>query len=240
VVGDIDPAQVLGWARRYFGPIRARDPPPPVLAVEPPQRGERRVEVVFDAAPELMMGWHVPAGPDPESPAVAVLAQVLAGGRSSRLHRRLVTDDDLAHNVVYGLGPGFRYPRMLTISAQPLSGRTAADVEAAIADEVRRLTLEPPTEHELQRVRNQMEAAEVHRLASSLGLAVQLAESVAHHGDWRETFRDLERLVAVTPADVQRAAGRYLTRENRTVAVLVRPEAGTSATEGELRGGGAP
>jgi predicted Zn-dependent peptidase len=238
VVGDIDPARIHAWARRYFGPIASGDPPPPVRAVEPPQRGERRVEVVFDAAPEVMLGWHVPAGADPESPAVAVLAEVLAGGRSSRLYRRLVMDDDLAHNIRFDLGPGYRYPRMLAVMAQPLTGRSTAEIEAVIDEEVRRLALEPPTEHELQRVRNQLEAAEVHRLGSSLGLAMQLAESVAHHGDWRETFRHAQRLSAVAPADVQRAAARYLTRENRTVAVLVRPESGVRAASDADRPGG--
>jgi predicted Zn-dependent peptidase len=223
MVGDIEPAAVMALARRYFGPIPAGEPPPPVRAVEPPQRRERRVEVVFDAAPELMVGWHVPAGTAPEAAAVAVLAQVLAGGRTSRLYRRLVVDDELTSHVAVGLGPGYRYPRMLSLGAQPLSGRTTAELEAAIYDEIERLQRDPPTAHELQRIRNQMEAAEVHRLASSPGLAFQLAEAAALRGDWRETFRDADRSRAVTAAEVQAAARRFLTRENRTVAVLVRP-----------------
>jgi predicted Zn-dependent peptidase len=223
VVGDVDPAQVRFWAREYLGAIPAGDPPPPVRAVEPPQRGERRVEVVHDGAPELMMGWHVSAGTAGDAPAVAMLAQVLAAGRTSRLHRRLVNQDGLSGSVSYNLGPGYRHPRVLTVAAQPLSGRTQAELEAAIRDEVERLQWEPPTERELQRVRNQMELAEVQRLGSALGLAFQLAESVAQHDDWRETFRHFERLAEVTPEDVRRAAARYLTRENQTVATLVRP-----------------
>jgi predicted Zn-dependent peptidase len=221
VVGDIEPAQILRWARRYFGPIPAGDPPPPVEAAEPPQQAERRVEIVFDGAPELMMGWHIPAGPDSASAAVAVMGQILASGRTSRLYRRVVLDDGLASNVSLAVGPGYRFPRMLTIAAQPLSGTTVAALEAAIQDEIERLQRDPPTELELQRVRNQMEAGEVYRLGSNLGLAFQLAESVGLNGDWSETFRHARRLADVTAEDVQRAASRYLRPENRTVAVLV-------------------
>jgi predicted Zn-dependent peptidase len=221
VVGDIDPDQILGWARRYFGPIPAGAAPPPPVAEEPPQRAERRVEVAFEGAPELLMGWRIPAGPDAESPAVAVLGQILGSGRTSRLHRRLVTSDGLASSVSYALGPGFRFPRMLTVAAQPLSGASLGALEAAILDEIERLQREPPTELELQRVRNQMEAGEVYRLGSNLGLAFQLAESVGLHGDWRETFRHAGRLGQVTAEDVQRAAALFLRPENRTVAVLV-------------------
>jgi predicted Zn-dependent peptidase len=221
VVGDIDPEQVLRWARRYFGPIPAGDPPPPVRAVELPPEGERRVEIVFDAAPELMMGWHIPAGRDSPSAAVAVLGQILASGRTSRLYRRLVTGDGLASNVSYAVGPGYQFPRVLTVAAQPLSGTTTEALEAAILDEVARLQREPPTARELQRVRNQMEAGEVYRLGSNLGLAFQLAESLGLNGDWRETFRHAGRLADVTAEDVQRAASRFLRPGNRTVAVLV-------------------
>lgn len=224
VVGDIDTDQVLEWAHRYLGPVPPGDPPPPAVTVEPLQRGERRIEVVFDAAPELLVGWRVPSGLAPEAPAVAALARILAGGRTSRLHRRLVVADGLASTVVFGLGPGIRHDRMLTIAAQPLSGRTTDELEAAIYDEIDRLIQEPPTEHEMQRIRNQMEAGEVYRLGSGLGLAFQLAEATALHGDWRETFRGAGRLAAVTPEAVRRAARTYLTRENRTVGVLVRPD----------------
>jgi predicted Zn-dependent peptidase len=74
----------------------------------------------------------------------------------------------------------------------------------------------------LQRVRNQLEAGEVRRLESNLGLALQLADSESALGDWRETFLLGGRLRAVRPEDVQRVAARYLTASNRTVATLVR------------------
>ena len=95
-------------------------------------------------------------------------------------------------------------------------------MEAAIYEEIGRLAEEGPTEAELERVRNQIAAGSVRRLQSNFGLAYQLAESHALHGDWRETFRSAQRLGEVTPEDVRRVVRRYLTQENRTVAKLVK------------------
>jgi predicted Zn-dependent peptidase len=232
VVGDVDPARIMRWARKYFGPIPSGDEPPPVLIEEPEQRGERRIEVVFEAEPELLLGWQVPDGHSPDMPALSVLTQVLAGGKTGRLYRRLVLDGGLATSVGASIGPGFRFPQLLTITAQPLSGVTTDQLEAAIYEEIERLRREPPSDLEIQRVRNRIEASDVHRLASNLGLAFQLAESVAYFGNWRETFRSGERIGAVTPADVQRVARTYLRRDNRTVAVLVKAEPEGTAAAG--------
>jgi predicted Zn-dependent peptidase len=229
VVGDIDPAQIVEWARKYFGPIPPGATPPPVLAAEPSQRGERRVRVVFEAEPELLVGWHVPPGDHEDAPALTVLSRVLSAGKTGRLYRRVVVDDQLATSVSATLGPGYRGPRLFSVGLQPLAGRETADLESALYEEIERLAREPPTDREIQRVRNQIEASDIRRLASNIGLAFQLAESVAIHDDWRETFRAGADLAAVTPEDVSRVARTYLTEENRTVAVLERPSTTTAA-----------
>ncbi|MGD8320565.1 MAG: pitrilysin family protein [Gemmatimonadota bacterium] len=234
IVGDVDPGEVLRWARKYFGPIPPAEKPAAVTTVEPPQQGERRVEVVSDAAPQIAMGWHVPSGYSPDMPALSVLSRLLAGGKTSRLYRRLVTEEDLAAWVSASVGPAFRYPQLLIIQAQPLDGVSSRRLEAAVYDELARLRREAPSPLEFRRVRNQLEVADVHRLASNLGLAFQLAESAACYGDWRETFRSGQRIEAVTPDDVQRVARVYLRPENRTVATLVKPSTST-ATEGRRR-----
>ena len=131
----------------------------------------------------------------------------------------------MATSVSVSAGPGFQGPLLFTIAAQPLSGRSTDEIERVIYEEIDRLRTDPPTSRELQRVQNQVEAGEVHRLSSNFGLAHQLAESAAVFGDWRQTFRASALLSAVTAADVQRVAAKYLVGSNRTVAVLVRPEA---------------
>lgn len=222
IVGDVDPDQVVAWADRYMSPIPRGEEPPPVLAVEPPQRGERRVEVVWDAEPALRIGWHVPSSLSGEAPALAMASALLTGGRTSRLYRRLILEDRLATAVVSSLGPGDRFPQLFQIDVTPRAPHAAAEVEAAVYEEIDRLASEGPDETELGRVRNQIEAGNVRRLQSNMGLAVQLAESEALHDDWRETFRSAARLRAVTAEDVRAVLGRYLVQENRTVATLHR------------------
>ncbi len=225
VVGDVDADRILEWARSYLGPVPRGREPEPVLAREPEQRGERRVEVRFDAEPQLRIGWHVPSTLHPDAPALSVLATLLTGGRTSRLYRRLVQEDRLATGVFSGRGPGDRFPTLFTVTAVPRSPHTPREVEEAVYAELRRLAEEGPTASELERVRNRIEAGAVRRLTSNLGLAFQLSSSAALFGDWRETFRFSSRVAGVTPEDVRRVAAEYFTPENRTVATLVPLEA---------------
>jgi predicted Zn-dependent peptidase len=225
VVGDMDPEQIEAWARRYFGPLPRGEDPPPVLVEEPQQLGERRVTIEWDAEPRLRIGWHVPSALHADAPAVAILASILTGGRTSRLHRRLVTDDRIATGVYASTGPGDRFPQLLQIEAIPRNPHTPEEVETAIYEEIALVATSGPTEPELERVRNQVAAGNVRRIGSSLGLAFQLASSASLEGDWRATFRVSERLRQVSVEDVRRVAAEYLTRQNRTVAVLQREEA---------------
>jgi predicted Zn-dependent peptidase len=225
VVGDIDPDEAEAWARRYFEQIPTGEAPPPVLAEEPRQVGERRITVVGDAEPRLRIGWHVPSALHEDAPAIAVLAAVLSGGRTTRLQRRLVQFDRTAAAVSASAGPGERYPRLFFVDAVPRSPHTTEELERAIYEEIARLVADGPTEEELERVRNQIEAGNVRRIESNLGLAFQLADSELLTGDWRSTFRESARLGRVTADDVRRVASAYLTEQNRTVAVLVRGEA---------------
>ena len=224
IVGDVDPLQMVDWAELYFGDLQAADPPPPVLVREPEQEGERRVEVVFDAEPQVRIGWHVPEVQHPDVAALSVLSALLTGGRTSRLHRRLVVRDRLATLVTSVMTPGARFPRLFTVDATTRFPHTTVEVEEAVYAELDSLRHTPPSESELQRIRNQIEAGQVRDLTSHLGLAFQLAGSTSTHGDWRATFRLRQRLAEVRPEDVSRAVETYFTPENRTVAFLVRAD----------------
>ncbi|MDX1646096.1 MAG: pitrilysin family protein [Longimicrobiales bacterium] len=226
VVGDFDPEQVEAWVRRDLEPIPRGLEPPAVHAVEPRQRGERRVEVVWDAEPSVRIGWHVPAVTHSDAPALAVLSAILTGGRTARLHRRLVTEERKASSIFSSMGPGELHPRLFQIEATPIHPTTTEELEAAVYEEIRRIAKEGPTEEEVERVRNQIAASAIRRLRSNFGLALQLADSETLLGDWRATFRATDRLRNVTSRDVQRVAGAYFEARNRTVATLVprRPE----------------
>lgn len=224
IVGDVDPDQILAWAEQYFGDLPSGETPDPVLSREPPQRGERRIEVTFDAGPQVRMGWPVVQTADPDYPALTILSWLLTGGRTSRLHRRLVIRDQVATSISSSMGPGVRFPQIFAIDAIPKAPSNTRDIEAAVYAEIDSLQRTPPSEREMQRIRNQLEAGEVRRLTSNLGLALQLAGSVSAFGDWRATFGFTDRLAAVRPEDVLRVARTFFTREVRTVATMVRPD----------------
>jgi len=224
VVGQIDPDSVQHWAREYFGGISGRGLPPIRTVEEPAQMGERRIEILAAAEPQLRMGWKIPGGQDPDMPALSMLANLLVGGRDTRLHRRLVREDGLASFVTAGLSPGGRDPGLFVIHAAPTHPNDPDDLEGVIEEVLADIVRTPPSDVELERVRRQLEAAEVRRLVSNLGLAFQLASATATWGDWQETFLDQRRLRAVTAEDIVRVVERYFHRTTLTVGTLRRAD----------------
>ena len=222
IVGDVDPDRVVAWAEEYFGAVPPGRPAPPVLAREPEQAGERRITVEFDAEPRLMIGWRAVSGLHEDAPALQMLGSLLTAGRSTRLYRRLVAGDQSAIHVSAYLGPGFAYPGLFIINAVPKSPHTTHELEQSIYEELDDMRANAPDAAALERIRNQVRAGEFRRLSSNLQLGMQIAESEAVFGDWRETFRLSRRVLEVTPEDVQRVAVKYLDAGRRTVATMVR------------------
>ncbi len=223
IVGDIDPKGVMLLLERTFGKIPASPAPPPILTQEPPQRGERRVEVEFDAEPSLAIGYHKPALGSADDFVFDVIDSVLSDGMTSRLYTTLVKEKRLAASVMSDPNyPGVRAPNLFVIAATPLAPHTTAEVEAALLAEVERLKTEPVSARELEKVLNNLDADLVRSLRSNSGLASQLSFYQTVAGDWRYIVNARDRIGAVTPADVQRVAAQYLTKSNRTVGVLVK------------------
>jgi len=226
IVGNVDPDSAMVWAERYLSEIPSGQAVAAVGRTEPPQTGERRIELALDAQPSLRIGWHAVEAGHRDAPALSMAAAILTGGRASRLQRRLVQQDRLAASVSSSVQPGTLFPGLFTIAALPSAPHTPDDVEAVIYQELARLAATPPEDSELDRVRSQIEATRVRRLRTHLGLALQLADAHSLRGDWRWAFWALEALIDVTPADVQRVVQVYLSEENRTVGTV------TTATSG--------
>jgi predicted Zn-dependent peptidase len=231
IVGDIVPSKVIALVERSFGRIPPTPRPPSVVTIEPVQRGERRVEVEFDAEPRLVLGYHKPAINHPDDFVFDVIDSVLSDGVTSRLYRSLVVEQRLAASVFTGSGyPGTRAPNLFVVGATPLAPHTPAEVERAIYKELDRLKAEPVSKEELEKVLNNLDASLVRSLRSNSGLASQIAYFQTVSGDWRYVLRAREQIAAVTTADIQRVASQYLTKSNRTVATLVRAPS-SSTTE---------
>jgi predicted Zn-dependent peptidase len=222
LVGDVRAAEAIALVERYFGKIPPGEPVPPVAAVEPPQQGERRVAVQFDAEPRLALAFHKPTLPSKDDYVFDLIDQILGQGRTSRLYRRLVETDQLATEVaVYG-APGSRYPNLFVIAAVPRHPHTVAEVEAAILDELARLQREPISAAELTKARNRLLTDNLRALRSNSGLARMLTTYQTLAGDWRYLVTYEEHISALTAADVQAVARTWLTAANRTVATVER------------------
>jgi predicted Zn-dependent peptidase len=223
LVGDLNPKDVIALIEDTFGKIPAAPPSTARVPVEPEQRGERRVEVEFDAEPAIVIGFHKPGLGHPDDDVFDVIDAILSEGLTSRLHRKLVREQRLAASVgTDGNHPGVRAPNLFIVTATPLAPHTTAEVEAAIYEELDRLKREPVSPKELERVINNLDADMVRALRSNSGLASQLAMYQAVAGDWRYIQKSRDKIAAVTAADIQRVAARYFTKSNRTVGVLVK------------------
>jgi predicted Zn-dependent peptidase len=223
LVGDINPRKVIALIEQTFGNIPAAPPPPPFVTVEPEQRGERRVEVEFDAEPAIVIGYHKPTLGHPDDDVFDVIDAVLSEGLTSRLHQKLVKEKRVAASVGSDAShPGVRAPNLFVVTATPLAPHTTAEVEAAIYEEIERLKREPVSPKELEKVLNNLDADLVRGLRSNSGLASQLALYQALAGDWQYILTSRDKIAKVTAADVQRVATQYFTKSNRTVAILVK------------------
>ncbi|HAD04039.1 MAG: peptidase M16 [Desulfuromonadales bacterium GWD2_61_12] len=222
LVGDIDPDAAVALIERYFGSIPAGVVVPPVAAVEPPQRGEKRVHIQYEAEPKLSIAFHKPTLPERDDYVFDLIQHILSEGRTSRLYRALIEEQQLATSIAAYGAPGSRYPNLFVISAVPRHPHTVAEVEAAINAELVRLAQEPVMESELTRARNRLRVDLLRQLKENDGLAQMLTYYQTVAGDWRYLTRYDQAAATITAAEVQAVAARYLVPENRTVATLGR------------------
>jgi len=194
--------------------------PPPVVAVEPSQNGERRVAVKKQAElPIVYLAWHVPSQRSNDAPALEVLSTILAGGRASRLYRDLVYQRQLALEA----GGDYSYfaidPNLFWFWATPMPGQTAETLEKELIAHMDRLKSEPVTEEELARAKNQIEAAMVFQEDSIHRRASLLARFEVIGGfTLKDSF--IARIRAVTAADLTRVASTWFAPDKKSIGVL--------------------
>jgi len=221
VVGDVKAAEVMPIIEKYFGRLPKAPAPEPLRTVEPPQKAERTVVLRETSQPVYMEGYHRGSATDPDAAVYSVINGVLSQGRTSRLYRSLVRDKKLAANIAsFEAFPGDKYPTLFGVFGIPTPGHTAADLIEPIHAEIDRLKNEDVTPEELQSVKTRDKAQLIRQLDNNSGLAVQLASYQTRFGDWRELFREVDKIDKVTAADVRRVANAMFTPENRTVAMI--------------------
>lgn len=225
IAGDVDPDRMRELAETYFGDIPAGDPAPEVRTIEPEQRGERRFTIEDDSQPFFLSGYHTVDQMHPDWPALQLLGSIISEGRTSRLYRRMVQDEQLALNIQAFNGfPGTKYQSMFLTFAVPNQGVGLDEIEKTVDEEIEKIKDGDIRQEELDRALTNARASLVRSLDSNRGLALRLAETHGQQGDWRRVFTYLDDLQSITLDDLQRVANEYLVKKNRTVGKIINNE----------------
>ena len=221
MVGDFSVEEMLPKIQAAFGKIPRGAEPPKVNVDEPEQRGERRVLFKKEAElPFVLNFYHAPNLKSPDSFALDLLTVVLAGGKSSRLYHDLVYQKRLVRGVDADYSGISIDPAGLSIYAQLLPGTEPAIVEREIDRGLEKVKSELISARELQKAKNQVEAAFVFAQDSIFGQAMKIGYYEAV-GGWRQMDGYLDGIRKVTRADIRRVARQYLVPDRRTVGTLI-------------------
>jgi zinc protease len=231
VAGDVQPQEVLALAKKYFGPLKPEKITPPPSRPEVEQTGIKRIVVRRPAeVPEIIMAWKVPVLTTARQPdsdvaewepyALDVLAGILSGGDSARFNAQLVRGKEVASSVDASYDLTSRLDSVFVVSGEPARGKTVADLEAAVRNQIASLQSEPVSDEELQRVKAQVVSSDVYQRDSVFYQAIILGSLESVGLSWRDADKYVDRIKAVTAAQVQQVAAKYFTDRHLTVAQL--------------------
>ncbi|HKO99285.1 MAG TPA: pitrilysin family protein [Pyrinomonadaceae bacterium] len=222
ISGDFNPAEARRLVEKHFGKIPSG---PPVTRPNPaqPQLTESKEIVMQDrvAFPRLYLVWPTTPAYDKDEAATDTLANILGGGKSSRLYKTLVYDRQIAQDVSANNGAQEIAGRFqVTATARP--GKSLEDLESVINAEIEKIKKEGPTQEEIDRSYNATEAAFIFGIQTVGGKNDQLNRYATFVGKPGYFQQDLARARAVTAADVKRVANTYLTEKRLKASVIPR------------------
>jgi zinc protease len=220
LTGDFNADKALKYFKKYFGPIPPGPPVPVVNVIEPPQEGERRIEVQKQAQlPAVIIGYHVPRIGHPDFYVLDVISNILSAGDSSRMYKKLIYEDQIAVNA-YGYARDRKDPSVFQFVLVANQGHTTEELESATYALIEEMKEQPVLDSELEKAKNNVQADFFFAQQSNEGLGSRLAdyESIGVGWDYINTYA--EEINKVTKEDILRVAQTYFVSKNRTVAVL--------------------
>lgn len=222
VVGKFDSEQALAWISKYFGRIpRSPKAIPVMYTTEPQQEGERRVEVRrAGSLPQLLAAFHIPAASHPDIPALSALAMILGNHTkpSSPLYKAVVETGKA--NSVGAFAYDLRDPSVFMLTASLTPGTELSEVESLLFAELEKLANQPVSAEELARVKSANRIGTIIQLDDPMQYANLLSSAVGVD-TWKWSVEYDDKFDAVTPADIQRVARTYFSRDNRTVGHFI-------------------
>ena len=232
IVGDVKTEEILPVIEKYFARIPPGPTPPQLRTVEPPQIAEKTVTLQDPSQPVYVEGYKKGSRVHPDQPVYVAIDVILSNGRSGRLYRSLVRDKKIAVQTgSFSSFPGDKYPNLQIFYAIPSRGVANEEVQGAIRAEIDRLKEQEVTDEELARFKTRAKAGLLRSLRSNQGLANNLSNYQTAFGDWREVFRYIDRLDAVTKEDIRRVANDTFQASNRTVGMIVTETAQADASQ---------
>jgi predicted Zn-dependent peptidase len=236
VVGDIKASDALPMLEKYFSRIPAGAKPEEMTTVEPKQFAEKTVAIREQTQPFYIEGYHRPDYRSPDAAVYDAISDILSNGRVSRLYRSLVRDQQIAA-AAEGMSPypGDKYPSLFVFGAIPLPGHTPAEMRDAIHKEIEKLKTADVSDEELAMFKTRTRADLLRGLADNQGLANSLAEYQTRYGDWRELFKQLDKVDKVTKADIRRVANDVFVSSNRTSAWIETEAPATAQQNGGVK-----
>lgn len=241
VVGDVSATQAMPMLEKYFGSIPAGPKPLPLATVEPPQKAEKTVTLEEQTQPFYLEGYHRPDYLNKDDAVYDAISDIMSNGRTSMLYRSLVRDQRIAAEAAGFSGfPGDKYPNLFAFFAVPTPGHTPEQMRTAIHAEIDKLKTQDVTDAQLAMFKTRSRADILRSLDSNQGLAEELGTYQLRYGDWRMLFQQLNKIDAVTKADIRRVANQVFTAQNRTIAVIehapAKPATSTTAAAAEKGG----
>jgi len=233
IVGDFKTNDALAKVHRYFESIPRQPNPPPVDQTEPASKEERRATISdqLARATQVAIAYKTVPGNTPDFYALQVLSAALQGGQSSRLYQKLVREKELVTSIGGGnaenRGPGAFY---ITATLRP--GVKPEVAEAAIYEEIGRLQKESIADWELQKAKSATRRGFLLNAQRSLSSAITIGQYAVYYNEPGLINTRLDKVSAVTKADVQRVANTYFAKENRVV-VITTPAARGAGNAGQ-------
>jgi zinc protease len=221
IVGDIDTKEAVKLVDKYYAKIPGNPDIPRPFYDEPEQRGERRIDYhKMSQLPAFIAGYHVPGEGDADQFALDIMGRILSGGQSSRAYKRLVYNEQIALAAGGEYGPR-EQAGLFYAYAFMAPGRTTAEGEKAIYEEIEKMRTEKVTDEELQKAKNQVEAEFFMGIQSNQSKVELLGRYQTFFGDYKLLFQQADKYAAVTADDVMRVAKKYLDPRNRTVVTVI-------------------
>ena len=222
IVGDVDTKATLAKIEKYFGAISKQPAPPKVNMEEPPQKEERRstLEDPLARLARIDMAYKIPPAGTPDEDALNVLSTILSGGRSSRFTENIVRQKQLATGV-FGGPDGSQGPGLFSVVGTVAPGKSVADLEAAIEEEIEKVKTGPIADWEIEKARTAALSGFVNSMGSTLQRAITIGQYALFHDKPDMINTRAETIAKISAADVQRVAKTYLVKTGRTVVISV-------------------